>query len=113
MILAVGEKVHIQYRRHFEGDVRRHFVGEVEWYSEGIARLRGFSFLFDGGRGTFVRLGKERTRLVPLGSGDIISMLPADADLEEARYEAGPDGGHVFSDGRTFDLEIAEFAPGR
>lgn len=111
MILAVGEKVHIQYRRHFEGDVRRHFVGEVGWYSDGIARLRGFSFLFDEARGTFVRLGQQRTRLVPLGSGDIITMLPADADLDEARYRAKPDGGHVFTDGSTFDLEIAEFVP--
>lgn len=111
MVLAVGEKVHIQYRRHFDSDVRRHFVGEVKWYSDGIARLRGFSFLYDDGLQAFVRLGAERTRLVPLGSGDIINLLPADADLEEARYEADTDGGLVFTDGRTFHLEIAELAP--
>lgn len=108
MILAVGEKVHVQYRRRFGDDERRHFVGEVEWYSDTIARLRGFGFLYDTSRGEFVRRSAERTRLVPLTTGEIVSLLPADAVVANARYERDEDGALVVTDGETFTLEVAE-----
>ena len=88
-LLSPGEKIHVMHRRRFDKDVRRHFVGEVESYEEGVARASGYVFVIDDlSKHLFVKRPDRRTKLVPIGSGDVIvNVIPADVDLERVAYE--------------------------
>ena len=102
------EKVHIVEHRRFESDMRRHFVGEVRYYDAKHLRVKGYLFVFDHGRGAFIRVSPERTRVFSIDNRISITVLPEDFDVAGADYRR--DGADlVFTDGKTIDLDIGAF----
>ena len=114
MILEKGEKVHLMARRLFEKDLRRHFVGEVIEVSGDLARMEGYVYVLDSMTNEYTRRRTKRIRLIGLAApGNIINVLPPDADLEKVRYAEGPEGGLVVTDDKTFTLDVNEFGATR
>lgn len=110
MVINRGEIVHIVVRRQFDTDQRRHFVGRVSEVEGALARVIGYSFVYDDSTLQFVRRSGIRTRVVGLiDPGLVIHVLPADLDLEDLRYETNSDGVRVFTDGKYFQLDASEF----
>lgn len=60
MIVNRGEIVHVVTRRLFDGDLRRHFVGKVEEAEGCVARLKGYTFVYDEATNQFVRRAGAR-----------------------------------------------------
>jgi hypothetical protein len=111
MVLKEGEKVHIITRRLFENDLRRHFVGEVQAVSEVAVRLEGYVFVFDAGDVRYVKRPERRVRIFGLAdSGSIINVLPAHVDLDALSYQTSAENHMVFTDGKSFTLDINEFS---
>lgn len=109
-----GDRLHVITRRGFDGDIRRHFVGEVLEFEDGIARVRGYTFLYDQFRNEFVRRPETRTRILGLGdSGHVINLLPDEVEIESLRYTHSEDRRLIVSDGRGFMLDINEFSVSR
>lgn len=114
MVLERGEKVHIMVRRLFEKDLRRHFVGEVAEVSEDLARAEGYVYVLQDATGEYTRRPNKRIRLIGLADpGNIVNVLPPDADLENVKYTESQEGALVVTDGKTFALDINEFGTSR
>lgn len=110
-VLAVGEKVHIISRRLFQDDPRRHFVGEVEAVSEGLARVRGYTFVFHSGRNEYEKHPEERVRVISLlDAGNLMNVPPQDVRVEALRYQFAH-GRLVVTDRAGYSLDINEFGP--
>jgi hypothetical protein len=110
-VLAVGEKIHIISRRFFQDDPRRHFVGEVEAVSDGLARVRGYAFIFNSGRSEYEKRPDERVRVISLSdAGNLINVMPQDVSIEALRYEFTR-GRLAVTDGAGYSLDINEFGP--
>ena len=112
-LLNPGEKIHVIHRRRFEKDVRRHFVGQVEAYEQGIARASGYVFVIDDlSKHLFVKRPDQRTKLVPVASGDlIVNVIPEDVDLEHVAYEL-KDRMLTVTDGSGWNMDVKEFGWG-
>ena len=112
-LLSPGEKIHVMHRRRFEKDLRRHFVGQVEAYEQGIARTSGYVFVIDDlSKHLFVKRPDCRTKLVPVGSGDVIvNVIPQDVDLERVAYEI-QDRTLWVTDGSGWSMDVKEFGWG-
>ncbi|MDB6121355.1 MAG: hypothetical protein JWQ71_348 [Pedosphaera sp.] len=110
MILENGEKVHIIHRRHFEKDPHRHFVGVVNAYENGMARVTGHIYTVDLVKFSFFRRPEPRTRIIALGSGDVlVNVLPPSVDLAKIIYKQEKKSVRV-TDGSDWYLDISEFA---
>ena len=46
-MLKQGDKLLIVHRRLFEKDTPRFFVGEVQAYDDGLAKVKGYTFVKD------------------------------------------------------------------
>ncbi len=113
MMIAHGEKLHIIFRRRFDGDLRRHFLGEVVATEGPFARVIGHTFVFDTASNRYERRPERRVRLIGLAdAGVVVNLLPPDVDLEALDYRI-VDGHLVITDGRDFRLDINEFGPKR
>lgn len=110
MIVEVGEKLHITYRRMFPEDVVRHFVGIVVRVTDLAIRLKGFVWVFNSGKGTFIRKPDMVERIFFPDDAQIINVLPQNAEIEQITYMNDPTKGMGITDGRTFFLEITEFS---
>jgi hypothetical protein len=111
VILDVGEKVHIIERRLFKEDVRRHFIGEVVRSTENDIRVKGYVWTFEPMRG-FNRKPEIRERVIHLDERLIINIIPPEVNLEEIKYVSSLQKGHVVTDGKSFSLDVTEFASG-
>ena len=110
-MIEAGELLHIVTRRRFEDDIRRHFVGEVENSNETTVRVRGYSFIYDTNRNKFVKCPEFRTRIFSLCDSDnVIHVLDEDVKLGALNYGVSTDGRLVLTDGKEFELEIAELS---
>jgi hypothetical protein len=110
MILEKGEKVHVIHRRNFEKDPHRHFVGVVDAYENGIARVTGHIYTVDLVKFSFFRRQEQRTRIIPLGSGDVlVNVLPPSVDLAKITYKQEKKSVRV-TDGSDWHMDISEFA---
>ncbi len=110
MILEQGEKVHVMVRRAFERDLRRHFIGKVIDVSGVLARMEGHVYVHDAAANQYIRRPDRRIRVFSLAdAGNIINILPQEADLEQAKYTQVQGKKLVVTDGRTFTLDINEF----
>lgn len=111
MVVHQGEKIHIIIRRRFENDLRRHFIGEIIEVDGLLARTEGYVFVLDTTNNQYIRRKDMRTRLVSLAdSGNIINVLPANADLQNTKYvEETTEQRLVVTDEKTFELDINEF----
>lgn len=113
-VVKTGDKLHVITRRGFDGDIRRHFVGEVLEFEDGMARVRGYTFLYDQFRNEFVRRPELRTRILGLGdSGHVINVLPDEVEIERLRYTHSEERRLIVTDGRSFTLDINEFSVSR
>jgi hypothetical protein len=108
-VLERDEKVLIITRRLFAGDAMRHFVGIVERYDPGAIRVRGYAFVYDAGKGGFVKRKLQRTRIFPVDNHIVVFVLPHDTDIGAVHYEVTEESGLVASDGKHFRLELNEF----
>ena len=112
--LTAGEKVHIITRRLFDTDLRRHFVGVVEEATGGLARVKGYTFVFDDWADDFKRRPDERIRLFSfIDAGLIINILPAETEIGELRYKVNHEGQRIVTDGKGFSLDVSEFTATR
>ena len=112
-ILNPGDKIHVMHRRNFEKDVRRHFVGQVEAYEQGVARASGYVFVIDDlSRHLFVKRPDLRTKLIPVGSGDVvINVVPGSVALEKVEYVLR-DRSLFVTDGSDWSMDVKEFGWG-
>lgn len=108
MLLAKGAKILACHRRLFPEDSARYFFGVVEAYCDGIAKVSGFTWTCDSSRG-FQRKSDRRTKLIAVGSGNIIVYeLAPEVDVEAIRVEQ-PGGRSVLAtDGAKFQMDLAE-----
>jgi len=102
------EKIHIVEHRRFESDLRRHFIGEVQYYDNDHLRVKGCLFVFDHGRGEFVKVPPERTRVFSIDNHISITVLPEGFDFTSAVYKRNAND-LVFTDGKTVELDIGAF----
>ena len=110
MVLQIGEKIHLIVRRRFDTDLRRHFVGEVKQVSEFLARVAGYTFVFDANAGSLVKRPGLRVRLFSLiGEGNIINVIPESANLDKVAYKMSREGRLVVTDDESFSLDVNEF----
>ena len=107
-VLSVGEKVHVVFRRLFDGDVRRHFVGEIGAVRGDLVRAVGYTFVFDADTNRYERKPEERTRVFSLTAEINLNVVPASADISKVFYHRG-DNGLVVTDGTEFTLDVNEF----
>jgi hypothetical protein len=112
-ILKRGENVLVIHRRRFDRDIRRHFVGTVEAYEDGIVRAWGYVFVNDDlNKQVFLKRPDRRTKLIPLGSGDVIvNVIPNTVDIEEVQYELADRTLRV-TDGNGWKMDVKEFGWG-
>lgn len=108
MFLSNGAKLLICHRRLFEEDHPRFFFGVVEMFSEGIAKVSGFSWTRDPTHG-FHRKADRRTKLIAVSTGSLIVYeLPGQVDVEAIRIEQ-PSGHNVIAtDGAKFQMDLSE-----
>ncbi len=110
MIIEKGEKVHIVTRRHFNGDLRRHFVGEVLDVEGIIVRIEGYAFIYDSTKNDFIRKPRKRVRIFDLGqSGYIVTIIPSQVLLHELTYKSTDQKTLLFTDGKSFQIDVSEF----
>lgn len=108
-VLVTGEKVHVVFRRRFEGDLRRHFVGTILAVDGEVVRVEGHAFVYNTGNNEWERRPDKRNRIIPLNDADlVVNILPRDVDIETFYY-ALVDGHLVATDG-TYTLDINEFS---
>jgi hypothetical protein len=112
-ILKRGENILVIHRRRFDKDIRRHFVGAVESYEDGIARATGYVFVIDDlNKHLFMKRPDRRTKLIPIGSGDVIvNVLPDSVDIEEVRYVLSERTLWI-TDGNGWKMDVKEFGWG-
>ncbi len=112
-LLSPGEKIHVMHRRRFEKDLRRHFVGQVQAYEQGVARTSGYVFVIDDlSKHLFIKRPDRRTKLVPIGSGDVIvNVIPEEVDLERVAYEI-KERTLWITDGAGWSMDLKEFGWG-
>lgn len=114
MLVSQGEKVHVVYRRMFDGDVRRHFVGEVVDSYETTARLQGFVFVYDSIKSQFDRKPEARTTIIDLAeSGHIVNVIPRSVEIDKLQYMISAQKRLVITDNQGFALDIHEFGSNR
>jgi hypothetical protein len=111
MVVEKGEKIHVMIRRKFETDLRRHFIGEITAVSGTLVRVEGHSYLLDTLTNQYIRKQHKRSRIIGLGdSGNIVSVLPSNAVLENVTYTQSEQNCLVVTDGKTFSLDVNEFS---
>lgn len=108
MLVSIGSKLLVCHRRMFHEDHPRLFFGVVEAYSEGIAKVSGFTWTRDPGRG-FQKKTDRRTKLISFASGALILYeIPGDVNIEDVRIDQA--GGHqvIATDGLDFRMDLSE-----
>lgn len=108
-MLEQGEKLLIVHRRLFEKDIPRFFVGEVLAYEQGIAKVKGHTFVKDLFSGSMKKKPDLRTKVVSIVSGTfIVYQLPVTARLDSMRFSLDQDGGLVLTDEGGFSMDVSE-----
>lgn len=108
MLFEPNAKVLVAHRRLFPEDSDRLFFGELLAYEDGIAKVRGRTFLPDPYRGGYQRKDEVRTKLVSVTSGSVLVYeLPATLQLENLRVETQGIFTRI-ADGAGFFLDLTE-----
>ena len=90
---------------------RHHRRTEVKATGEACMRLEGYVFVFDYGSSRFVKRPERRVRVFGLAdSGSIINVIPTDLDLDALFYGTSTENHMMFTDGKSFSLDINEFS---
>ena len=108
MILQNGAKILVAHRRLFDADHGRFFVGLVEGYDDGIACVSGHTWIRDGYTGEFKRKDDERTKLIAIGSGNVIVyLLPTHVPLSSMQLVVAGTSVHLRGEG-GFEMDLTE-----
>jgi hypothetical protein len=107
--LRENDRVLIIDRKLFKDDNTRLFVGVVEEYDEMAIRVRGFPFHLSPYEisGT-ERHGDERVRIISLGGGDLIYILPRELDISRLQLRRSPKS-LMLTDGEGLSLDLSEW----
>jgi hypothetical protein len=109
MILEAGSKILVVHRRLFETDHSRFFLGIVDGYDQGVAKVRGNTWMRDPFTAEYFQKGDLRTKLVAVGSGTLlIYELPPETDLQAIRFAANKDGKLLLTDGKQLKVDLTE-----
>ena len=82
-MLEQGDKILIVHRRLFEKDTPRFFVGEVQAYEDGLAKVKGYTFVKDLFSGSMKKKPDLRTKVMSIVSGTfIVYQLPVTVLLD-------------------------------
>jgi len=110
MLLSNGTNVLVCHRRLFAEDQLRFFFGSVEDYSEGIAKVSGFSWTRDPTHG-FQRKADRRIKLIAVASGSVLVYeLPREIEIDLIRIEQIGAHSVLATDGAKFRMDLAERA---
>ena len=108
-MLEQRDKLLVVHRRLFESDTPRFFVGEVQAYEEGIAKIKGYTFVRDVFSGNMKKKPDLRTKILSIVSGTfIVYQLPVTVLLDSVRFDLEPNGALVLRDDSGFSMDIAE-----
>ena len=114
MLIGKGEKIHVVYRRIYEGAATRHFIGEVLEAEGPVVRAEGHVYVLDSFENRYKRKPEKRTTLLNLAeSGYVVNLIPADVDLSKLVYRPNDQKYMVVTDGAGFSLDINEFGARR
>lgn len=109
MILEKGSKILVVHRRLYETDRLRYFFGVVEEYDNGMAKVRGITWLRDPQTTVFFAKKEERTKIISASSGTlIIYELPVNLNLEAVRSFSKEDGRFYFTDDKDFLMDVTD-----
>lgn len=108
MALSIGTKLFISHRRLFKDDQPRFFFGVTDHYSDGIAKVTGYTWTRDPTHG-FQKKHDCRTKIVALTSGTlIIYEISEETDIDNLRIDQ-PDAHTVLAtDGSSFKMDLSE-----
>jgi len=109
MILESGSKLLVVHRRLYREDEARFFVGTVEKHEDGLASVRGYTWIKDSLAGDYYRKEDVRTKIISLVSGTyFLYLLPGEADLSRIRIEA-VDHKVLITDGQALFMDLTEY----
>lgn len=109
-LIDAGDKLHVVTRRLFSDNVRRHFAGEIVAVDGVIARVEGFTFIYDEKSTTFKRTPQRQTSIYDLAeSGYIVNIIPRNVDIDQLHYKTVERTHVIVTDGGDFSLGINEF----
>lgn len=108
-VIEKEEVVLVVHRRLFTDDQPRFFVGSVEAYDDGVARIRGYTWLRDPHRpGAWHRKEDVRTKLVALCSGTLmVYPLPVEG-IDSLDLVSDGEANLVLRDGQGFEMDLSE-----
>jgi hypothetical protein len=108
-IVSDGDRILVVDKRLFKDDNTRLFVGVVEEFATtGFIRARGFSFHVSPYEVSGAeRRGEERVRIITLGAGDILFVLPREQDLSRLQLKRSPKSMQL-TDG-AFAMDLSDF----
>jgi len=108
-MLEQGDKLFIVHRRLFEKDTARFFVGEVQAYEQGVAKVKGYTFVKDMFTGNIKKKPDLRTKVLSIVSGTlIVYQLPVTVLLNSVRFSLDQDGELVLMDEGGFSMDVSE-----
>ncbi len=111
MLFEPNAKILVAHRRLFKEDSDRLFFGELLVFEDGIAKVRGRTFLPDPFRGGYQCKDEVRIKMVAVASGSVmVYELPASVQLENLRVETQGIFTRI-TDGAGFYLDLTEHMP--
>lgn len=109
MILEEGSKVLIIHRRLFEGDNARFFVGVVDAYEQGVAKVRGHTWIRDSFSPGFFQKHDRRTKIASISSGTLLVYeLPSETEMGKLKFSVNDEGKILLTDGNQLMLDLSE-----
>ena len=101
-------------RRLYDSQLQRHFAGQVDSADGVIVRATGYVFIYDDKKAQYIKKTPQRTTILNLAeSGCFVNLIPSTVNLDDLRYEVIDRTNLVFTDGKTFVLDINEFSARR
>lgn len=114
MLIEIGEKVHIVTRRLFDESIRRHFVGEVVAADGVVARMEGYTFIYDAKKNQYIKAPGKQISIYDLSeSAYIVNVISKEVDIEKLIYKTIDRVHLVITDEKSFSLGIHEFGINR
>ena len=108
MLLSNGARLMVCHRRLFPEDQVRFFFGTVEAYSDGIAKVSGFTWTPDPTHG-FQQKADRRVKLISVVSGNLIVYeIRGEVDIDNVRVEQTDGHTVVVTDGSKFRMDLSE-----
>ncbi len=110
MLIKPGEKIFVITRRFYEEEIKRHFIGEIIEAEGSLAKLKGYTYIFDKIKNQFIKKPDIRTRILDVSEGVyIVNLIPSDVNISDIQYVTNKNNQLVATDMKDFSLDINEF----